>query len=98
MIAEIVYKRATKRRQFVVLNEDIESGAYRDTFREAWEHYRVTSDYVVDEYQKEGLIIKLPRDCFEYLPVDIPVIEIDAAQTATRLKEVFAKCRELSRN
>lgn len=98
MIAEIVYKRATKRRQFVVLNEDIASGAYRDTFREAWVHYRVTSEYDVDEYQKEGLIIKLPRDCYEFLPADIPVIEIDAAQTATKLKEVFTKCRELSQN
>ena len=98
MIAEIVYKRTTKRRQFVILNEDIESGAYRDTFREAWEHYRETSNYVVDEYQREGLIIKLPRDCYDYLPADIPVIDIDAAQTATKLKEVFAKCRELSQS
>lgn len=94
MIHELIFKRATKKRQYCILNEDIDSGAYRDAFHDAFLHYKDSDEYEVEEYPAGGLIVKLPRDCLDFLPADIPVLELNTAQSKIKLKEVFAKCKE----
>ena len=90
-ICEIVYKRALKRRQFCIPDADIWTGAYREAFHEAFLHYKDTNEYKITEYSA-GLMLELPRDCQEFIPVDIPVIEMDTGKSDTQIKEVFKRC------
>ena len=92
MIKELCYKRHTKRRQFIVPEEDIWNGEYRRVFETAFWHYKETDDYKVEEFTI-GLIIQLPRECSEFLPCDIPLLELNTTKAETKIKEVFALCR-----
>ena len=92
MIHELHYKKALKKRHYVILNEDIDSGEYRRLFYDAFMKYKDTNDYEVEEYQAEGLIVKLPSDYI--LPENVPILQMDKSKTNTLIREVFKKCRE----
>lgn len=93
MICELLYKRALKRRQFCIPDADIWSGAYRRAFNDAFLHYKEDNEYRVTEYSY-GLIVELPKDCGEFLPADIPAVEIKSAKSDTKIKEVFKLCQK----
>lgn len=92
MIKELCFKRSLKRRQFCVPEADIWSGEYRRIFEAAFFHYKEVDEWRVEEFTL-GLIVQLPRDCQEFLPCDIPLLELNTSKADTKIKEVFALCQ-----
>ena len=88
MICKITYKRKLARREIVVPMPDVWSGAYYDLMFPIYREHRDV--YAVKEF-REGIVISLPSDIVDDIPV--PEFFYESKQKI-KIQEVFKKCQE----
>ena len=90
MIKVLYQQRKTKRREVVVLWEEVWGGTYRETLYPVYARMIKEGGYTVREF-REGLIVELPTTEVEQL--DIPEIVFDTKKEI-KITEVFKHARK----
>lgn len=89
MICKITYKRKLARREIVVPMADVWSGVYYDLMFPIYREHRDV--YMVKEF-REGVVVSLPSDIVDDIPV--PELFYESKQKI-KIQEVFAKCQNV---
>lgn len=78
--------RMLKTTQYYIENEDIDNGAYRKMFEDAF--YKYGDRYKVEEHSF-GFIVTLPID----VDIQIPVLELDCPKSKIKISEVIENAK-----
>lgn len=90
MIKVLYQQRKTKRREVVVLWEEVWEGTYRETLYPVYARTKKEGEYTVREF-REGLIVELPTPEVEQL--NVPELVFDTKKEI-KITEVFKHARK----